>query len=91
MPALSSDDFAGTRATLNNEGTLIVECPHGPEVFERVCNLATAAVKQGCVGVVVTERGKARKWCRAQLDVDGKRLRIETDPRVRTGGAQSRL
>jgi hypothetical protein len=66
-------------------------CPHGPKVFERVRNFAAAAIEQGCVGVLVTKGRQPRKWHRAQLDVDGKRLRIEANPRVGPGGAQSGL
>ena len=62
---------------------------HLPQRFQRLRDLAAAAIEQRGVGIVVAERGEARERHRTQLAVDRERFRVEADAAKRAGFAQS--
>jgi hypothetical protein len=69
----------------NDERPPVALGAHLSQLFKRTCDLAAAAIEQGCVGVVIAERGEAGERGRPQPGVCGERLGVEPDARVGAG------
>ena len=83
--------LAGARRSEDHERSQVAFGAHLAQLFQRLRDLAAAAVEQRGVGVIVAERGEARERRRTQLAVDLESFGIEANATERAGGAQSSL
>ena len=89
IPALRSDDFPAPDAPKITNGLQLAFGAHLAQLFQRLRDLAAAAIEQRGVGIVVAERGEAGERHRTQLAVDREGFRVEADATERAGFAQS--
>jgi hypothetical protein len=87
-PGSQQRRLAGAGGAENDERAPVALGAHLAQLFERMRDLARAAIEQGRVGILIAERGKTRKRRGPQLGVGGKSLGIEPNAGVGAGRAQ---